>query len=67
MICHEVWEYDDQSIATLTAFVLVCRDCNFVLHAGLALEVGFRLEATGKGSTAERGNQAVSNLSSRPC
>jgi hypothetical protein len=64
MICHEVWEYDDQShIATLNAFVLACRDCNFVLHAGLALEVGFRQEATGKGSTAERGNQAVSHLS----
>ncbi len=45
------------------AFALACRDCNFVLHPGAALEVGFRQEATGRGSIAQRGNQAVEHLS----
>ena len=65
MICHEVWEYDDQNhTAILSDFALACRDCNFVLHPGAALEVGFRQQATGKGSIAQRGNQAVEHLSS---
>jgi len=64
MVCHEVWEYDDQRhTATLTDFALACRDCNFVLHPGAALEVGFRQEATGRGSIAQRGNQAIEHLS----
>jgi hypothetical protein len=64
MVCHEVWEYDDQNhTATLTDFALACRDCNFVLHPGAALEVGFRQQATGKGSISQRGNQAVEHLS----
>jgi hypothetical protein len=64
MVCHEVWDYDDQNhTATLTDLALACRDCNFVLHPGAALEVGFRQEATGKGSIAQRGNQAVEHLS----
>ncbi len=65
MICHEVWNYDDQNhTATLSDFALACRDCNFVLHPGAALEVGFRQSATGKGSIAQRGNQAIEQLSS---
>ena len=65
MVCHEVWEYDDHNhTATLADFALACRDCNFVLHPGAALEVGFRQEAAGKGSIAQRGNLAVEHLSS---
>jgi hypothetical protein len=64
MVCQEVWEYDDhRHRATLTDFALACRDCNFELHPGAALEVGFRQEATGKGSIAQRGNQAIEHLS----
>lgn len=64
MVCHEVWDYDDQHYtATLADFALACRDCNFALHPGAALEVGFRQEATGKGSIAQRGNQAIQHLS----
>lgn len=64
MVCHEIWEYDDQRhMATLMDFALACRDCNFALHPGAALEVGFRQEATGKGSIAQRGNQAIEHLS----
>lgn len=63
MICHEVWDYDDQNhSATLIAFALVCRDCNFVLHPGLALEVGYRQEARATGSIAVQGEQAVAHL-----
>ena len=64
MVCHEVWEYDDHHhTATLTDFALACRDYNFLLHPGAALEVGFRQEATGKGSLAQRGTQAIEHLS----
>ena len=64
MVCHEIWEYDDHShTATLADFALACRDCNFALHPGAALEVGFRQEVTGKGSIAQRGNQAIEHLS----
>jgi hypothetical protein len=64
MVCHEVWEYDDdRRTATLTDFALACRDCNFALHPGAALEVGFRQEVTGRGSIAQRGNQAIEHLS----
>jgi hypothetical protein len=44
-------------------FALACRDCNFVLHPGAALEVGFRQEATGKGSIVQRGSQVIEHLS----
>ena len=64
MVCHEVWEYDDhRHTSTLTDFALACRDCNFVLHPGAALEVGFRQEATGKGSIVQRGSQVIEHLS----
>ncbi|HKR59488.1 MAG TPA: hypothetical protein VJS64_07115 [Pyrinomonadaceae bacterium] len=63
MVCHEIWEYDDhRHTATLTDFALACRDCNFGLHPGAALEVGSKQDATGKGSIAQRGNQAIEHL-----
>ncbi len=58
MVCHEVWDYDDQDrTATLIAFALACSDCNFTLHAGLALEVG-----SAEGSIDARGEQVVAHL-----
>lgn len=37
MVCHEVWDYDDDAgCATLSAFRLICPDCNFVTHRGMA-------------------------------
>jgi hypothetical protein len=43
MVCHEVWAYDDQNhIATLTAFEIVCRDCDSVLHFGKSLLISER-------------------------
>jgi hypothetical protein len=41
MVCHEVWAYDDLNcVATLTAFEIVCRDCDSVLHFGKTLLIG---------------------------
>ena len=58
MVCHEVWYYDDQDhTATLIAFALACSDCNFTLHAGLALEVG-----SIEGSIGARGEQVIAHL-----
>jgi hypothetical protein len=38
MVCNEVWAYDDLNhIATLTAFEIVCRDCDSVLHYGKSM------------------------------
>lgn len=38
MVCNELWAYDDQNhIATLTAFEVVCRDCDSVLHYGKSM------------------------------
>ena len=35
MICHEVWHYEDKKwIATLVDFILICPDCNQVIHYG---------------------------------
>lgn len=60
MICHEVWEYDDQKqVATLTALVIVCRDCNSVLHLGKSLLIG---QKKGESGLVERGEQAVEHL-----
>jgi ribosomal protein L32 len=38
MVCNEVWAYDDQNhVATLTGFEMVCRDCDSVLHYGKSM------------------------------
>lgn len=35
MVCHEDWHYDDEKhIATLIRFMLICPDCNAVIHIG---------------------------------
>jgi hypothetical protein len=60
MVCHEAWEYDDRKhLATLTAFVIVCRDCNSVLHLGKSLLIG---EKKGRSGLVDRGEQAVEHL-----
>lgn len=61
MVCHEVWAYDDLNhVATLTAFEIVCRDCDSNLHLGKSLLIGER--KGGDEGTAQRGNQAVAQL-----
>ena len=41
MICHEVWQYHEEShTAELAGFKLICRDCNFVHHIGKASTLG---------------------------
>jgi hypothetical protein len=41
MVCHEVWEYSDQShVALLVGFRLICQNCNFVHHLGKASTLG---------------------------
>ncbi|HEY2975893.1 MAG TPA: hypothetical protein VGJ48_25490 [Pyrinomonadaceae bacterium] len=60
MVCNEIWQYDDQQhIATLKAFEIVCRDCDSVLHLGKSLLIGGK---RGDEGTAERGEQAVKQL-----
>jgi len=60
MVCHEVWAYDDLNhLATLTAFEIVCRDCDSVLHLGKSLLIGGK---RGDEGTTERGEQAVAQL-----
>ncbi len=60
MVCNEIWQYDDQQhIATLNAFEIVCRDCDSVLHLGKSLLIGGKRRDQG---TAERGEQAVNQL-----
>ena len=60
MVCHEVWTYDDvKHVATLTAFEIVCRDCDSVLHLGKSLLIGAKKHDEG---SAERGDQAVKQL-----
>jgi hypothetical protein len=60
MVCNEVWQYDDQQhVATLKAFEIVCRDCDSVLHLGKSLLIGGK---RGDEGTAERGEQAVAQL-----
>jgi hypothetical protein len=60
LVCHEVWAYDDLNrVATLTAFEIVCRDCDSVLHFGKSLLIGGK---KGDEGTAERGKQAVKQL-----
>jgi hypothetical protein len=61
-VIDAVYGDDHRHTATLD-FARACRDCNFVLHSGAALEVGFRQEATRKGSIAQRGNQAIEHPS----
>jgi hypothetical protein len=37
MVCHEVWEYDDDAgVATLVAFALNCWGCDAATHPGCA-------------------------------
>ncbi|MFC1893311.1 hypothetical protein ACFLYR_04650 [Chloroflexota bacterium] len=46
LICHEVWEYDDERhIATLKGFQIVCRTCDMVHHIGRAGAIGRGEEA----------------------
>jgi hypothetical protein len=60
MVCHEVWAYDDlKHVATLTAFEIVCRDCDSVGHLGKSLLIGSK---KGDEGTADRGEQAVAQL-----
>jgi len=60
MICHEVWAYNDEDYtATLIEFVMVCRDCNAVLHVGKSLLIGDR---KGSAGMLDRGEQAVQHL-----
>lgn len=41
MVCHEVWDYnDDRGQATLVGFRIICPDCNFVTHRGMAGNIG---------------------------
>jgi len=60
MVCHEVWAYDDRNhVATLTAFEIVCRDCDSVLHFGKTLLIGGRKGDEGMAKLAE---QAIAQL-----
>jgi hypothetical protein len=60
MVCHEVWAYDDsEHIATLTAFEIVCRDCDSVLHFGKTLLIGGR---KGDEEMAKLADQAIAQL-----
>lgn len=60
MVCHEVWEYDDADhVATLAQLIIVCRDCNSVLHLGKSLLIG---QKGGMSGVVDRGEQAVRHL-----
>lgn len=46
LFCHEEWTYDeDQAVATLTGFVIVCPACSGVIHFGRSQAVGYHNEA----------------------
>jgi hypothetical protein len=50
MVCHEVWHYRDQDhVALLVGFKLICQDCNFVHHLG-------------KASTLDRADAAIQHM-----
>lgn len=52
MVCHEMWDYDDQNeMATLKTFEIVYRDCDSVLHFGKSLIIG-----------GERSDQALKHM-----
>ena len=60
MVCHEVWAYDDlKRVATLTAFEIVCRDCDSVLHFGKTLLIGGK---KGDEVTEQLAEQAIAHL-----
>jgi hypothetical protein len=60
MVCNELWAYDDiNHIATLTAFEIVCRDCDSVLHFGKSLLIGSK---KGDEAMANRADQAIVHL-----
>ena len=41
MVCHEVWDYDDDTgCTTLCAFRLICPERNLVTHRGMAGNIG---------------------------
>lgn len=58
MVCHEIWDYDDRKkLATLTAFVMACQDCNSVLHLGKAFVIAEKY-----GTTEEVERQVMAHL-----
>lgn len=60
MVCNEVWAYDDLNhVATLTAFEIVCRDCDSVLHFGKTLLIGVKKGDEGMAAFAD---QAIAQL-----
>src|SRR2546423_5553566 len=57
MVCHEVWAYDDlKHVATLTAFEIVCRDCDSVSH------FEHTLAKAKDEAIAERANHMIAHL-----
>jgi len=46
LVCHELWDYgEDDFVATLAGFQIVCRDCTSVHHIGRAAKLGFKEQA----------------------
>lgn len=46
MVCHEVWEYNDQGhVATLTRFSIACPDCDAAQHLGRTGQRGYTKQA----------------------
>ncbi|MFC1980174.1 HNH endonuclease [Chloroflexota bacterium] len=46
LICHEVWDYDDERhVASLKGFQIVCKTCDLVHHIGRAGAIGHGDEA----------------------
>jgi len=46
LYCHEQWHYDDRKArATLIGFRVICQDCNYAVHIGLAYNRGKGPEA----------------------
>jgi hypothetical protein len=57
MVCHEVWDYDDDAgVVTLVDFALNCSGCDAATHAGCA-------ERTGRRETARSQLEKVNGLS----
>ncbi len=57
MVCHEVWAYDDlKHVAALTAFEIVCRDCDSVSH------FGHSLVSASDDALADRGDHLIAHL-----
>lgn len=46
LTCHEEWEYqEEQAVAEMTGFMIVCRDCSGVIHFGRTMKAGYREQA----------------------